>query len=283
MNTGSTGNYQLSGGSLSSGYQYVGYQGTGSFTQSGGNNSVIWSGTGWNDGQLYLGYYSGSSGTYSLSNGQLTTYATNVGYNPGYTCTGTFNQSGGTHTVNYLTVGSASSYQLTGGTLQVNNSFDLLGTLNFGSGTGTISGAAGSWIDLSQGSILNALHGTVDMGSNSVLVVPATFNTSAFGSFTTGGLVHQLGTTLVIPVGYNISLSQQFTDNMTVQGALTTATNTPLVTNRTLTINGGTVTTTEEDVGTTTSGTIAQNSGKNQIYGTYGSPQRLMQRRCIWE
>ena len=139
MNTGSTGNYQLSGGSLSSGYQYVGYQGTGSFTQSGGNNSVIWSGTGWNDGQLYLGYYSGSSGTYSLSNGQLTTYATNVGYNPGYTCTGTFNQSGGTHTVNYLTVGSASSYQLTGGTLQVNNSFDLLGTLNFGSGTGTIS------------------------------------------------------------------------------------------------------------------------------------------------
>ena len=29
--------------------------------------------------------------------------------------------------------------------------------------------------------------------------------------------------------------------------------------------------------------TLSQTGGKNQIYGTYGSPTPLMQRRCIWE
>ena len=39
--------------------EYVGYSGTGLFTQSGGNNTIY--------GGLYIGYNSGGSGTYSLS------------------------------------------------------------------------------------------------------------------------------------------------------------------------------------------------------------------------
>ncbi|MEI8373857.1 MAG: hypothetical protein WCJ35_13600, partial [Planctomycetota bacterium] len=273
--SGSTGSYQLSGGTLSSGYQYVGRYGTGSFTQSGGVNSVIpYSST--YSGVLNLGYYSGSSGTYSLSNGQLTTYQTNVGYYSSQTCTGIFNQSGGTHTVNYLTVGSTSKYNLTGGLLQITNGFTDYGTLDFGSGTGKISGAAGSWIDLSQTSILNASRGTMNLGSNSVLVVPAGFTpNTAFGGFTTGGLVHQAGTTLTIPLGYNISLPQEFMDNMEVQGTLTTANNAELVVNHSLTISSGTVSTPSVQIGTTGSiGQVIQTGGKNQIYDSSFSPSQ---------
>ena len=114
------------------------------------------------------------------------------------------------------------------------------------------------------------------MGSNSVLVVPTTFNTSSFASFTTGGLVHQLGTTLVIPSGYNISLSQQFADSITVQGSLTTASGTPLVENKTLTISsGGAVSTPSLEIGTTGSaGQAIQTGGLNQIYTSGFSPSQ---------
>jgi hypothetical protein len=50
-------------GQLSSPTEYVGEYGTGSFTQSGGTNQITT--------DLYLGRYSGSSGTCSLSGGTL--------------------------------------------------------------------------------------------------------------------------------------------------------------------------------------------------------------------
>ena len=84
-NTGSSGNYSLISGQFSGGTEYVGYSGTGIFSQSGGGN-------GFNMG-LYLGYNTGSSGSYSLSSlvsGHLTCETEYVGYSG----TGTFNQSG---------------------------------------------------------------------------------------------------------------------------------------------------------------------------------------------
>ena len=64
FNSGSSGTCNLSGGQLIGGpysnFEYVGYSGTGSFTQTGGNNTT-------NLGYLYLGFNSGSSGTYSLA------------------------------------------------------------------------------------------------------------------------------------------------------------------------------------------------------------------------
>ena len=53
---GGTGNYILSAGNLGGQTEYVGYHGTGNFTQSGGTNANA----------LYLGYGTGSSGTYNL-------------------------------------------------------------------------------------------------------------------------------------------------------------------------------------------------------------------------
>ena len=91
VNAGSSGTYNLSGsGLLSANSEYVGYSGTGTFTQSGGTHSIA--------NSLYLGYNAGSSGTYSLSgSGQLSAASEYVGYNPG--ATALFQQTGGTNTV----------------------------------------------------------------------------------------------------------------------------------------------------------------------------------------
>jgi len=65
--------YSLSAGLFSGFTEYLGYSGTGTFTQTGGTNSS-------NSNSVYLGYNSGSSGTYSISNGQLTAWQEYVGY-----------------------------------------------------------------------------------------------------------------------------------------------------------------------------------------------------------
>ncbi len=77
----------VSGGSLSTTSQYVGSGGTGTFTQSGGANTI--------GNYLYLGVNARDSGTYDLSNGQLV--LTNGSEYVGYSGTGTFTQSGGTN------------------------------------------------------------------------------------------------------------------------------------------------------------------------------------------
>ncbi len=115
----STGNYFLKGGDLdvTIGSEYIGYSGTGTFTQSAGNNTLsnfI--------GGLTIGYNTGSIGTYNLSStGTLTVTGSELVGSAG---AGTFNQSGGTNNANGsgLTVGGgsvASSYTLSGGTATV--------------------------------------------------------------------------------------------------------------------------------------------------------------------
>ena len=66
------GTLQVPGGELAASNQYIGYSGTGSFTQSGGTNSV--------SGTLYVGNNAGSSGSYALSgSGLLAAPAENIG------------------------------------------------------------------------------------------------------------------------------------------------------------------------------------------------------------
>ena len=108
---GSRGNYGLSDGAkLSASTEYVGDFGVGTFSQSGGTNSIA--------NSLYLGYNSGSNATYSLgATGQLSAAGEYVGYVAG--ATGLFQQAGGTNTTNFLSIGSGGRYQLSGGTLQI--------------------------------------------------------------------------------------------------------------------------------------------------------------------
>ena len=93
----------MSGGTLSAYNEYIGYSGTGTFTQSGGSNAATYN--------FYLGYNATDSGTYNLSGGTLSSpsgYSTNAVGNEfiGYSGTGSFTQSGGSNAItSYLGLG----------------------------------------------------------------------------------------------------------------------------------------------------------------------------------
>ena len=107
----------MSGGALSVANHYVGSGGTGTFSQSGGINTI--------GKYLYLGYNPGDSGAYSLIGGQLSPVDAEF---VGFYGTGSFTQSGGTNSNDpngysdqyvYLghLPGSSGSYILSGGLL----------------------------------------------------------------------------------------------------------------------------------------------------------------------
>jgi len=125
--------------------EYLGYEGTGEFTQSTGTHVV--------EDRLLLGYLSGSLGIYNLSGGQLLVERETIGRYG----VGEFTQSGGTNTVTeglyfgYFSTGSG-TYSLSGGTLTANAVYmtegDLFiqtgGTLDageFNQDGGTVQGA----------------------------------------------------------------------------------------------------------------------------------------------
>ena len=91
--SGGNGTYSLSGNGLllvpNYGIEQVGYNGTGTFTQSGGTNNT-------NSGDLVLGENTGSNGAYNLSGSGLLTAGTEY---LGSSGTGTFTQSGGTNSI----------------------------------------------------------------------------------------------------------------------------------------------------------------------------------------
>ena len=80
-----SGSYNLNGsGSLTAFNEYVGYSGTGSFTQSGGTNSTA--------NILFLGFNGRANGTYILSGSSVLATA---GELVGLSGVGSFTQSGG--------------------------------------------------------------------------------------------------------------------------------------------------------------------------------------------
>ena len=126
--------YNLQGGTLNTGDLFVGYEGTGTFNQTGGDHAV--------NGDIWIGGEPTGIGTYILQNNTLTSNRTFVGF----LGTGTFKQSGGTHTIaNDLVVGSATgrvgTYTQTGGTNTVTGSL-FLGNSPGSTGIYTLSGAA---------------------------------------------------------------------------------------------------------------------------------------------
>jgi autotransporter-associated beta strand protein len=225
FNPGAAGNYSLTGGSLAvmSG-EYLGYGGTGSFTQSGGTHTV--------SGGLYLDYNPGSSGAYTLSGGSLaadslyaaysgtdsftqsggTNSSNNVylGYNPGangtYSLssagllsagalvvgnsgTGTFTQSGGTNTVSdsvYLgyNPGASGTYSLSGGSLSVGTQF----VGYFGSGSFTQTGGTQSVANLLVLGQNPGSSGSYALGDGQLLAANEVVGADGTGTFNqTGG------------------------------------------------------------------------------------------------
>src|SRR4051812_13769768 len=88
-----TATLSMSANNLTSSNEWLGINGRGTFTQSGGTNTIA-AGTGFLD----VGVFAGSTGTYNLSGtGAL---AVNTNEYVGDVGTGFFNQTGGTHTIN---------------------------------------------------------------------------------------------------------------------------------------------------------------------------------------
>jgi autotransporter-associated beta strand protein/T5SS/PEP-CTERM-associated repeat protein len=155
----SVGTYTLSGTSstLSAANTYVGYEGIGTFNQSGGTHTVT--------GELDLGHDATGNGTYNLSGGTVSANSISVGYSGA----GTFAQTGGTNTVTTLLdlgsqPNSSGSYSLSGEDSQLSTANTGVGdrapgAFNQAGGTHTISsnlviGSAASGVyTLSDGSL----------------------------------------------------------------------------------------------------------------------------------
>jgi fibronectin-binding autotransporter adhesin len=237
-NTGSSGSYNLSGaGQLNASfYEYVGWQGKGSFTQSSGVNAMQ---------VLYLAGYTNSSGTYSLSGGGVLNNT--GGEYVGFVGSGSFTQSGGVNNAYYLTLGAAStaqgSYTLSGGLLNgvpgedigyvgsgtfiqsggTNNAGQLSLAPFGGSGSYTLGGGLLNLYSLSRGTGTTAFSigaGTLQAGASFATSVPITLSqpggTAVFdsdgnaltlnGALSGPGGVEKIGTgtlTLAVSNGYS--------------------------------------------------------------------------------
>jgi hypothetical protein len=208
---GSTASFTLSGGLITGANvtEYIGYNNAGSFTQSGGTNTVP---PYWLGGNVYLGYNPGSVGAYTLSGGTIT--VTGGGEFVGYSGVGLFAQSGGMNSTPrsaiYLgyNAGSTGTYTLSGGTLSTGGEYvgyQGAGSLNQ-TGEATNSG---SYLDVGA------------LGSFSISNASATFTNS-----TNNGVVDVQGPAGGLGAG-SISLTGSYSQNngvTTVDGFLSAPT-----------------------------------------------------------
>jgi hypothetical protein len=230
---GASGSATLSDGTLSVAHQLnVGYQGTGTFSQSGGSNTAR---------TLAIAVVPGATGTYTLSGGVLTSTNTIVG-NGGV---GTFIQTGGIHTPAEFFVGGSGTgrgtYSMTNGALLVTDKAFIAmlggpGTFNQSGGTTTIAnllqvggGTSAGVINLSGGSFSDLF--TINNG---------TFNQSG-GAADLGPLGGSNGATLVGGFGPTAQLNvTSFVQNsLTIRsnGLVTVAHNASRATNRVTTLS----------------------------------------------
>ena len=149
------GTLQIPSGRLSSPTQYVGFSAAGSFTQSGGTNTIA--------SGLYVGDGLGSSGSYGLSGSGLLSAANEYA---GLGGSGAFTQSGGTNTVwNRLQVGTVSgtgAYALSGSGLLFASPVDIDFGGIFTQSGGTVSGSISLAVSPSS-------SGTYNLGGNGVI------------------------------------------------------------------------------------------------------------------
>jgi autotransporter-associated beta strand protein len=199
-NSGSSGVCNLSStGRLSAPYQYAGYNGTGSFIQSGGTNTV--------SSYLYLGYNSGSMGTYTLNGGSLGLSSTAGALYVGNYGAGNFTQSGGTNTVaGTLYLGYYSS---SGGTFTLNSTGALsaanlylgnygTGTFNQTGGTNTVSGSLDVGYNTGGSGTYNLNGGSLGLSSAAGALSVGNYGP---GSFTQSGGTNTVAN--ILYVGYD--------------------------------------------------------------------------------
>ena len=281
-NPGVSGAYNLNGsGALSAYQEYVGSSGTGTFNQSGGINNI---------GSLFVGNFAGnfagSSGTYVLSSsGVLTTNDEYVG-NSG---TGTFTQSGGLNSVGFLSIGNLGRYQFSGGTLQITGGgLANQGVFDATQSTCVLTVAGSAIIDFSQATLVNTGSMSLNIGPNSLLLLPAGYiPATAFASYSNLGLTHNVGTPLTIAAGQGFSGNGAIADFVNCQGTISAVAGGSINLNGGVSVSGtgnvnlgngsftvndslsgiaaGSLSAFNEIVGTSGTGTFSQSGGTNNL------------------
>jgi autotransporter-associated beta strand protein len=170
----------------------VGYSGSGSFTQSGGTQTIA--------NYLYVGYAVGGSGTYSFSGGSLSVSNSNTNDNEylGYSGTGTFTQSGVYYGTTVAKDGNNSPGAnfaefdgQSGGTLQVSQFISALNDQN-PAGNGVLQDDTGiAAVQIVADRVITAytpvaLANAVNVTANSTIDVTGASN-AAVGNVTIGG------------------------------------------------------------------------------------------------
>ena len=224
--SGSTGTYNLSGGSLAAGGrtslgEYIGYSGSGTFTQNGGSHTVA--------GDLILGFLPGSAGAYNLSGAaRLSVIGNEYVGNAG---SGVFTQSGGNHTVTgTLTIAKNPPplgndlFALQGGNLTV-GTIDLLVGGIFNQTGGNLQATT---FNQTGGEVRGALEnrGTFNYNSGTFAGRLLNYGAVAFNAdFTaSNGLLNTSTTPLNIDAGRTVTLNGMGLDNqgtLVVNGTLT--------------------------------------------------------------
>ena len=201
-----TGAVEMTAGQLSTACAYVGLQGSGAFTQTGGTNLVTES--------LYLAYEAGATGSYELSGtGQLSAGSEYVGYDG----TGSFAQTGGGNTTGYLSVNSTSEYEFSGGTLEVTDSAEVLGTLDFAGSS--VSVTMTGLVNFGDAVLIGPEAASLTVNANSLTIFPASFDPDAeFATFSNSGLVHNRGSTLTISSGEGFAGRGRISDHVECEG-----------------------------------------------------------------
>ncbi len=232
--TNGNGIYELSGGELRTMYAWIGFSsGIGEFTHSGGTHTI--------DGEFILGY--SADGTYELS-GTGVLDARNVNEYIGKYETGEFTQNGGTNQADHLTITSKGIYRhndgvvsvkclsienggndyYKGGSLTIDAGLDVKGTLDLGNSNVAIT-CNSAIVDLSGGNIVNAGNGSLNVGANSLTIYDAGARPeSLFGSYTTQGMMHEKGTTLVVGQTEGFSGAGEIEDFVDCAGTIESAT-----------------------------------------------------------
>jgi hypothetical protein len=275
FSAGASGSYNLSGGSLSAtdtpsySYEYVGYSGTGTFTQSAGTNSHKNNIYFMDDGVLGLGWNNGSSGTYNLSGGSLSTGNSATEY-VGYSGSGSFTQTGGTNNASGgfdvgVNSGSSGTYQLQGGSLTTQGEYighsgsgafaQTGGTNNLGNGQlylGVNSGSSGTY--------------TLGGGSGSPVLAAGT---EYVGYYDAGGSFTQSGGTNTVSTLY-LATNSGSSGTYNLQGGSLSAAAVSLYVGGLFNQNGGSLNaTTFTQSGGTVTGALQNYGAFNYTSGTF--------------
>ncbi len=212
---GSHGTYELRGGELlSETFQYVGEDAGGLFKQTGGTNTV--------QGRLWVAV-SGCTGAYELHAGQLLASEEVIG-NKDLSClhgTRLFRQTGGTNTAGYVCVRPGARYEYAGGTLDITGGLNVEGELDCAGASVAIDLGDDTLVNLSDGYVLNAGNARLSIGANSLTIYKAGCHPSSlFGAFSTQGLFHEGGQTLVIAPAQGFGGWGEIDDHVECQGTI---------------------------------------------------------------